>query len=92
MPNSQDHDLLIRLDTNMMNLTDEVRLLRDGSAKRLTDVENGKLDKTSFDSFISTAFGDHEKRIRKVEKYYFSALAIVGFLNFILLMIAAFKK
>lgn len=87
-----DHDLLIRLDTNMSNLTDEVRLLRDGSAKRLTDVENGKLDKTSFESFLATPFADHEKRIRKVEKYYFGALAIVGFLNLVLLMIAAFKK
>lgn len=87
-----DHDILIRVETNLSNLTDEVRLMRDGSAKRLSDVETGKLDKAAFDDFQKTVMADHEKRLRRIERYYFGALAIVGFINFCILIVAAIKK
>jgi hypothetical protein len=84
MNNASDHDLLIRLDQKVENVTDEIRLLRDGSAKRLDEVERGKLDKTAFDDFLKTQFMDHEKRIRKAERYYIGGLAIIGFVDFAL--------
>lgn len=90
MPQS-DHDLLIKLDTNQANLIDEVRLLRDGSAKRLADVEQGKLDKKVFDDFFEKEFGDHETRLRRVERYLWMGLGILGFVDFVLTVISIVK-
>lgn len=83
---------MIRLDQKMENVTDEIRLLRDGSAARLSAVEADKVDKKTFENFIEVDFADHEKRLRRSEKFYIGALAIIGFVDFVLLIISAVKK
>jgi hypothetical protein len=46
--NNNDHDLLIRLDQKVGNLVDEMRLMRDDTARRLNVVEENKVNKSDF--------------------------------------------
>lgn len=49
--NSTDHDLLIRVDTKLGTLIQEVQLMRDTTNQRLTNVENNKVDVSEFHEF-----------------------------------------
>lgn len=46
-----DHDLLIRVDENVKNLTLEIKALKDDTVGRLSDVEASKLDRNDFEDF-----------------------------------------
>lgn len=56
-----DHDLLIRVDTKLGTLIQEVQLLRDDTTRRLGNVELNKLDKTEFNDFKVTIQNDLNK-------------------------------
>lgn len=45
MQDQNDHDLLIRVDTKLGTLINEMQLMRDGTNSRLERVESGKVDK-----------------------------------------------
>ncbi len=68
-----DHDLLIRIETRMEGLKADIKELKDGTSKRIDELEVGKLD--SHDSYtalykdsIDTIHKDFEDRIRSNEK------------------------
>ena len=46
-----DHDLLIRVDTKLGTLIEEVQLMRDNTNQRLSTVEQTKLEKSDFNDF-----------------------------------------
>ncbi len=46
-----DHDLLIEIKTKVMNLTDEVRLMRDDTKEKIKGLETNKLDLNEFRNF-----------------------------------------
>jgi hypothetical protein len=63
-----DHDLLVRLDEKVENLTKTVTSLVDGTAKRIQDLETGKVDQKAFDLLQQRVNLDIEKRVRDIEK------------------------
>lgn len=97
MPN--DHDLLIRLDENMRNLASEVKMIRDGTFARITDVEKNKLDVSQFASYkeeneksIKALFGITEKQSDKIAKqsyFVYIGIGIVITLQFIAIIVAS---
>lgn len=46
-----DHDLLIRVDTKLGTLIEEVQLMRDNTNQRLSSVEQNKVEKTEYNDF-----------------------------------------
>jgi hypothetical protein len=46
--NTNDHDLLIEIKTNLSNLTGEMKLLRDDTKDRLSNVEKNKVERSDF--------------------------------------------
>lgn len=46
-----DHDLLIRVDTKLSTLIEEVQLMRDNTNQRLSTVEQTKVEKSEFNDF-----------------------------------------
>jgi hypothetical protein len=70
-----DHDLLIELRTEMQGVRSDIKELRDGTATRLSILEN--------DRVTQKEFADHETRLRFIEKYVWMALGIIGLANFI---------
>jgi len=51
--NGTDHDLLIRVDTKVQTLIDEMKQMRDVTNNRLLAVEQGKVDNNDFHEFKS---------------------------------------
>lgn len=51
MEHSKDHDLLIEIKTEMKNLKEEVRLMRDNSKDQIKELQIGKLDTRDFNDF-----------------------------------------
>lgn len=46
-----DHDLLIRVDTKLGTLIEEVQLMRDNTNQRLSSVEQNKVEKAEYNDF-----------------------------------------
>lgn len=55
-----DHDNIITLIEKVSNLTDEVRLMRDGTKDDIKALQLGKVDRTEFQQYK-----DDNERIRK---------------------------
>lgn len=72
---NQDHDLLIELRTEMRGVRADIKTLTEGTAKRLSDLENNHVSRTEYE--------DHEKRMRFLERYAWGAIAIIGLINLI---------
>jgi hypothetical protein len=76
-----DHDLLISLKaevtTKLDRVIEDVKELKDNVAKRVTDLENEKVNKTEFDEVRD----DHEARLRFIERYVWIAIGVVGVLQ-----------
>lgn len=70
LANNADHDLLIRLDTQMGAIRDDIQKLSDNTFGRLATLEQNSINKSSFD--------DHEQRIRKMEKYQWLQMGAAG--------------
>jgi hypothetical protein len=67
LKSADDHDLLIQLNTRVEGIKEDIKDLKDGTAKRITDLENGKADKKDFDDLCNEIHGEREKRLRGVE-------------------------
>jgi len=66
-----DHDLLIELRTEMRGVRQDVKDLRDNTAKRVDDLENQKMNREEVLRLKEDAdkiHNDHEERIRALEK------------------------
>lgn len=48
---NDDHDLLIRLDTKVDNLTNEIVMMRDNTTRRVEQLDHDKVDVTDFLEF-----------------------------------------
>lgn len=73
--NGSDHDLLIRVDTKVQTLIDEMKLMRDGTNSRLQNVENNKVDSKDFHEYkadvsqrILTMESDFKKTLLERDK------------------------
>lgn len=69
---SDDHDLLIELKTVQTVMLSEIREIKDGTAKRIGDLETNKLDtKNSYNACYKTEveqkFSDLERRMQITE-------------------------
>jgi len=82
-----DHDLLIRIDTRLQDL------IRDNNdfKSNLSKLENKKCDKDEVNEKfnghkqdIATQLSDHEKRMRRVERFVYIAIGALTLLQFIL--------
>ena len=67
-----DHDLIIRLDTKMDGLSDQITKLDSGTSARITNLENEKLNINDsypmlYKKRVDDNFLDHETRIRSNE-------------------------
>lgn len=91
-----DHDLLIRVDTKLDQLSGDVKSLSDGTASRIACLEADKLDiKDSYPVIyrkgIEDILTDHEFRIRhnstkitQIVAYGAATLVIFGIIEFLL--------
>lgn len=97
--NSQsDHDLLIRLDTKMdragidiASINSQIANLSNAIDNKIAVAVSGKADLDEFNNFKAASIkshDDHEQRIRRFEKYAWSA---IGALAVIQIALAVFK-
>lgn len=102
-PNSStaDHDLLIRLDTKVENLTKAIEELNKNTIARLAAVEDGKADKEELTQAVydlkalikeekvarETADADFEKRTRAVERFVYISMGVAIIVQLVILPI-----
>ena len=92
MPNT-DHDLLIRLDTKVDNITTELVMMRDSTTARVTELNANKLDVAAFKLFVSRYEEeskktdgrdiDYEGRLRRLEMRVWIAVGIIMTIQFL---------
>ena len=64
---SDDHDLLIELKVQIKQVSVDIKDLKDGTTKRIDDLERDKVDKKEFDSLKNSVYVENEKRLRSLE-------------------------
>lgn len=84
---NSDHDILIRLDTKVDNLTTELVMLRDNTTARVNELHTTKLDANSFKDFLAVyerelkevviKNNDFEDRLRRIEMRMWIAIGIL---------------
>lgn len=85
--NSDDHDLLVELRTKMEGIEKAITDLNINTVSRINKLESEKMDRTEANRLQSEAMSvhqDHETRLRFIERYMWSAIAIVGLITFLL--------
>jgi hypothetical protein len=63
-----DHDLLVRLSTQMAMVLDEIKLLKDTTTNRITCLEKDKADRVEVQIIQKKLNEDMETRMRYLEK------------------------
>ena len=84
---ANDHDLLIVLHTLLNRALSDIERLSDGMSARLTDLEKTKADKDEIQIIKADAdklLEDHEKRIRRVERWGFTAIGALAIIELVL--------
>lgn len=84
--NMEDHDLLIRLDTQMKILMGSIKDLNDNTIVRINELYKIKMSKDDFHSFekaIENLHSDMEKRIRSVERFTWIAIGVITIVQMI---------
>jgi DNA replication protein DnaD len=93
-----DHDLLVVLHTKLQGVVEDIRQIKENTASRLSRLEDNSLTKAEADKIVTNAqknaavthtdmnkkIDDHERRIRNIERYVWSAIALIGAANFVL--------
>ena len=64
---SDDHDLLIEMRTQLKRLSEDIGELKNGTEKRIVDLQRDKTDKCEFNEVKDTVYITLEKRIRSLE-------------------------
>jgi hypothetical protein len=67
LKSADDHDLLIELKTRMEGLKGDIKDIKDGTTKRIADLEQNKADRIDFDRLETEVHGKIEDRLRKLE-------------------------
>ena len=81
--NGADHDLLLRISTQVERVITDVARLNDNFAGRINTLESSKVDKTSNDKIQL----DHENRIRETEKFQENIIGKLTIINGIITVI-----
>jgi hypothetical protein len=63
-----DHDLLVKLNTQMSMVLDEIKLLKDVTTNRITCLEKDKADRVELQVIQKKVNEDIENRMRDLEK------------------------
>jgi hypothetical protein len=74
---SQDHDVLIRLDQKVDLLSTDIKELKDNTAARVAALEMEKANQKELDALRILA-ESNARRINKLENYYTRIAAITG--------------
>jgi hypothetical protein len=95
-----DHDLLIRLDENVRNLTTEIKKLGDDTLKRIGDLEETRVKHIDMDRAITEAANSirvdmqnsatqQQKDIDRLGKIVYGAcaLVLVGFITALIALV-----
>ena len=94
----QDHDLLIRIDEKMEGMTRALGDLSRNSGEKLAVMESQKVNKEDMQKWISELKADidksfrnfmeeqkdHEKRLRRLERWGFTAIGAIGLIEIII--------
>lgn len=91
--NTTDHDLLIRLDTKVDNITTEMVMMRDNVTIRISELNSNKLDISIFKQFLEryeresrdtgNKDGDYEARLRRIEVRMYIGMGVLLALQFL---------
>jgi phage-related minor tail protein len=84
--NQNDHDLLIQIATKLDRAISDIKELKDNAAARIDALEQEKLNQKEFEGVRAAAdklHNDHEKRLRRIEKWGFLAIGALGFLQIV---------
>lgn len=85
-----DHDILIRVETKLESLTDEVRLMRDGTKEQITTLFATKLDKKTYEAEsknTSDAIEKHDRQIGRLTWLVYIGVGIILTLQFVALIV-----
>jgi hypothetical protein len=83
----KDHDLLISMNVKLDRVITDVRDLNDSTARRVSSLEQEKLDKVEADRLLKEeekVHANHGKRIRFLERAYWIAIGALGLSNILL--------
>lgn len=95
MENKTDHDILIRVESKVESLTDEVRLMRDGTKEDISKLYNQKVEVTVFNEFKNDVINqnrENDSRFQKNERLIYIGFGIVITLEFVIGLLAMFYK
>lgn len=85
-PTLCDHDLLIVIKTQLDQVKTDIKEIKDNTAVRIAALENEKVEKEIFDRHAKenhASIQDHEKRIKRLERYGAFAAGILVILQII---------
>lgn len=90
-----DHDLLIAIATKLDRAIQDIKELKDNAAARIDALEAEKLNQKEFESVRLSSdklHGDHEKRIRRLERWGFIAIGALGLVQIVANLWANYAK
>lgn len=87
MEQKTDHDILIRVETKLEGLTDEVRKSNDGLKDQIMELKNSKVDTKVF-SDLSSIVEKHDKMITRYGWLVAIGVGIVLTLQFVTIIAA----
>lgn len=83
--NKSDHDILIRVETKLEGLTEEVRRSNDGLKDQISELKVTKVDKDAFDDLAATV-EKHDKLLGRYGWLIAVGVGIILTLQFITLI------
>ena len=75
---ADDHDLLISMKEQLRRLSEDIKELKDGTARRINELENNKADKDDFEKLKTDVYINREARIRSLENRTASYMITFG--------------
>jgi hypothetical protein len=79
--NENDHDLLIQIATKLDRAILDIKELKDNTTARVSALEEEKLNQRDFDTYKQEADArdsDKEKRLRRLERWGFMVVGVIG--------------
>lgn len=90
-----DHDLLVELKVKMEDLKTDIADLKDGSERRISNLEIGKVNiKDSYPTLykigVDEKLKDHEDRLRTIEDNILKWMGAIGVITFAITFIVGY--
>jgi hypothetical protein len=83
-----DHDLLVGMSVKLDRAISDIADLARSITTNTDNLHENKVDKKEFEE----SRDDHERRIRKMERYVWSAIAVLSAVEFCLTLYATIHK